>query len=149
MYNRENAVAYAHKWAYGRNPEFYNFDSLGGDCTNFASQVLSAGGEEQNYNKNGWYYRSLNDRSPSWAGVDELYNFLVNNKSVGPKGKLVPLQELIPGDIIQLGNALQGFYHTLVLVQKENYLVAAHSVDSDHRPLDTYKYEFIRGIHLA
>ena len=37
-YNRELAVAYAHRWAYGRNPEFFDFQGIGGDCTNFASQ---------------------------------------------------------------------------------------------------------------
>lgn len=28
-YDREAAVAYAHRWAYHRNPDFYNFDALG------------------------------------------------------------------------------------------------------------------------
>ena len=37
-YNRRAAVAYAHKWAYSRNPAFYDFSEIGGDCTNFASQ---------------------------------------------------------------------------------------------------------------
>ena len=37
-YDRQAAVDYAHRWAYHRNPDFYNFDELGGDCTNFASQ---------------------------------------------------------------------------------------------------------------
>jgi len=32
-YNRANAVAYAKKWAYGRNPKYYDFSDLGGDCT--------------------------------------------------------------------------------------------------------------------
>jgi len=33
-YNRVKAVEYAHKWAFGRNPKYFNFDKLGGDCTN-------------------------------------------------------------------------------------------------------------------
>ena len=41
-YDRQAAVDYAHRWAYHRNPDFYNFDELGGDCTNFASQCLYA-----------------------------------------------------------------------------------------------------------
>ena len=48
-YDREAAVRYAHRWAYGRNPRFYNFDELGGDCTNFASQYLYAGTGIMNY----------------------------------------------------------------------------------------------------
>ena len=41
-YNRENAVEYAKIWAYKRNPKYYNFDSVGGDCTSFVSQCLFA-----------------------------------------------------------------------------------------------------------
>lgn len=44
MYNREKAVAYAHRWAYGFNPAYGNFTDMGGDCTNFLSQCLHAGG---------------------------------------------------------------------------------------------------------
>ena len=42
-YNREKAVAYAHSWAYGRNPAYYNFDKIDGDCTNFVSQCIFSG----------------------------------------------------------------------------------------------------------
>lgn len=36
-YYRQKAKEYAKKWAYGRNPKYYNFDSVGGDCTSFVS----------------------------------------------------------------------------------------------------------------
>ena len=39
-YDRQAAVRYASRWAYGRNPAYADFDALGGDCTNFASQCL-------------------------------------------------------------------------------------------------------------
>lgn len=42
-YKRNLAVAYAKKWALSRNPKYYNFDPVGGDCTNFISQCLYAG----------------------------------------------------------------------------------------------------------
>ena len=42
-YNRWVAVLYAHQWAFGRNPRFYDYEKLGGDCTNFASQCIFAG----------------------------------------------------------------------------------------------------------
>ena len=42
-YNRNVAVNYATSWAYSRNNNFANFQNLGGDCTNFASQVFRAG----------------------------------------------------------------------------------------------------------
>lgn len=36
-YDREQAVQYARMWAYDRNPAYYDFSNLGGDCTNFVS----------------------------------------------------------------------------------------------------------------
>ena len=30
-YNREAAVAYAHTWAYRRNPAYFDFSGIGGD----------------------------------------------------------------------------------------------------------------------
>ena len=64
-YDREAAVHYAHRWAYGRNPRFYNYDTLGGDCTNFASQCLYAGTGIMNYTPiYGWYYINANDKAP-------------------------------------------------------------------------------------
>ena len=29
-YDRRAAVEYAHKWAFGRNPDFFDFEELGG-----------------------------------------------------------------------------------------------------------------------
>lgn len=29
-YDRASAVKYAHKWAFERNPRFYNYDKVGG-----------------------------------------------------------------------------------------------------------------------
>ena len=69
-YDREAAVFYARKWAYARNPRYYNFDDLGGDCTNFASQCIYAGCGVMNFTPTfGWYYIDINQRSPSWTGA--------------------------------------------------------------------------------
>ena len=87
-YNRINVYEYAKKWAYSRNPKYYNYDPVGGDCTNFASQCIYSGCLQMNYSKNnGWYYINGNNKSPSWTGVEFLYKFLVSNKGMGPKGK--------------------------------------------------------------
>ena len=80
IYNREKVIEYAKKWAYDRNPQYYDFDNVGGDCTSFASQCIYAGVKVMNYSKqNGWYYISGNNKSPSWSGVEFLYNFLTQN----------------------------------------------------------------------
>ena len=55
-YDRASAVAYANRWAYFRNPEYYDFSSIGGDCTSFASQCILAGGAPMNFTPDfGWY----------------------------------------------------------------------------------------------
>ena len=67
-YDRLEAVIYAHRWAYGRNPAFYDYEEIGGDCTNYASQCIYAGTGVMNYTPTfGWYYINSNDKSPSWV----------------------------------------------------------------------------------
>ena len=79
-YNRKEAVEYAKIWAYKRNPKYYNFDTVGGDCTSFVSQCIYAGAKVMNYSTYGWFYRNGYNKSASWSGVEYLYKFLVNNK---------------------------------------------------------------------
>ena len=74
-YNRRAAVAYAHRWAYGRNPAYYDYEQLGGDCTNFASQCIYAGCGIMNFTPTfGWYYIDANQKAPAWTGVQYLYH---------------------------------------------------------------------------
>ena len=150
-YNREALFEYAKKWAFGRNPAFYDFSKIGGDCTNFASQCIYAGADVMNYTPTfGWFYKSVNDRTPSWTGVEYLYNFLVNNKGAGPYAEEVPLDKLEVGDIVQLGNATGDFYHSPVVVKVErgNIFIAAHTFDAFMRPLSSYRFAISRGIHI-
>ena len=150
-YDREAAVQYAKKWAYGRNPAYYDFTKIGGDCTNFASQCIFAGAGVMNFTPvTGWFYRSTNDRTASWTGVEYLYNFLTQNKGVGPYAEEVPLSELQIGDIVQLGRATGDFYHSPVVVgfSRGEILVAAHTYDVFGKRLSGYTFERSRGIHI-
>ena len=149
-YNRTAAVNYARRWALSRNPAYYNFENIGGDCTNFASQCIYAGSGIMNYKHIlGWYYNSSYDRTPSWSGVEYLYDFLVSNKGVGPYARVVPAEEALPGDIVQLGTADESFYHSPVITAvTPTILVAAHSYDVLDRPLSTYTYDQARFLHI-
>ena len=149
-YNRDAAVSYARKWAYSRNRLYFDFEKIGGDCTNFASQCIYAGSKIMNYTPvTGWYYRSVSDRSASWTGVEYLFKFLTNNKSVGPYARIVSRNEVLPGDIVQLGSYRGGFYHSPVIVAVEpTILMAAHTYDVLDRPLDSYEYEMARFLHI-
>lgn len=150
-YLRERAVAYAKKYAFGQNPIFGNFRGIGGNCTNFVSQSIYAGACVMNYTPTfGWYYISLDDRSPSWTGVQYFYNFITENMDVGPFGEAVSADEIEIGDVIQLGNNQDGFYHTLLVVgfEGDDPLVAAQTDDAYARPLSTYTYDFSRYIKI-
>lgn len=150
QYNRSAAVEYARKWALGRNPAYYDFQELGGDCTNFASQCIYAGAGVMNYTPvTGWYYNSASDRSAAWTGVEYLYKFLVNNRSVGPYAHVVPQRQAQPGDIVQLGHLNGAFYHSPVITAVTPViLVAAHTYDALDRPLSSYSFEAARFIHI-
>lgn len=149
-YNRSAAVAYARKWALGRNPAYFNFDALGGDCTNFASQCIYAGAGQMNDTPvTGWFYHSASHRTASWTGVAYLYQFLVTNQSAGPFAHAVTEQEAQPGDIVQLGTAAGHFYHSPVITAvSPTILVAAHTDDALDRPLASYFYESTRFLHI-
>ncbi|HHY26960.1 MAG TPA: hypothetical protein GX523_09515, partial [Desulfitobacterium dehalogenans] len=99
----------------GRVP-YLDFSLLDGahDCTNFVSHALLAGGAGvydtggSGISSTGWYYRDMNNRSSSWAGVNELYTFLTTNRTPNtPSGISNPYTNNIgywsTGDILQLG----------------------------------------------
>jgi len=154
-YNRNAAIAYANRWALSRNPDFYDYSQIGGDCTSFVSQCVYAGSGVMNYTPDfGWYYINANDKSPSWTGVQFFYNFMTTNQGIGPFAEQRPLYALLPGDVIQLANESGSFYHSLFLLavrrtpRGRRYYVASHSQDALNRNLSSYNFQNIRGIHI-
>ena len=151
-YDRLKAVEYAKKWALKRNPMYFDFNDLGGDCTNYASQCLYAGSGVMNFTPTfGWYYINAEERTASWTGVEYFYNFLVGNvKGDGPFGREIDLDEVKIGDFVQLGRATGDFYHTPIVTgfRRGHILVCAHTYDALDRPLSTYSYDKIRCIHI-
>ncbi len=155
-YDRSAALAYARRWALGRNPAYFDFTALGGDCTNFVSQVLYAGCGVMNFTPNyGWYYRDANQKSPSWTAVAFLYKFLTENRERGPFAELVSQNDLVIGDIIQLGFRQKGqFEHSLIVSKLESPIgpdkisFTAHTHDLVDQKLTFYNYVDIRFLHI-
>ncbi len=154
-YDRAAALAYAHRWAFGRNPAYAQFDLYGGDCTNYASQVLFAGTGQMNVGRDGWYFVNMSDRAPAWSGVVALNRFLVANRGLGPYAAQVPLAQAIPGDLVQLRfPGGDRFQHSPVIVamgepgNADQVLVAAHTLNADWRPLTSYIVEEMRVLHI-
>ncbi len=151
-YDRKKALEYAKKWAFKRNSKYLNFEKIGGDCTSYVSQCIYAGCGVMNYTPiYGWYYKSSYDRSPSWSGVEFLYNFLIDNKTTGPFGIESSIKDVEPADIIQLGNNDGQFYHNVIInkIEKNKIFVSAHSEDSYMRLLSSYDFDKLRFIHIV
>ncbi|MGL4483542.1 MAG: amidase domain-containing protein [Anaerovoracaceae bacterium] len=95
-FSPESAVAYAKKYALtDKPPGFTNYNSIGGDCANFVSQCLYAGGLPM---ENGWYWKNYGNRSSSWAMVIYLSDYLESQgfkKIMNPK-----YSDFAPGDVI-------------------------------------------------
>ena len=75
-YNASNAVSYANTYWSNYNPNYSNYNSIGGDCANFVSQCLVAGGMQMT---DGWYWYSYDDRSASWSACASMYNYFKNS----------------------------------------------------------------------
>ena len=154
-YNRAKAFEYADKWALSRNPVYYDYSDLGGDCTNFCSQVIHAGGCRMNYSSRGWYYRNGNDKSPSWTGVNYLYQFMVGDKEIGPVAEEVDVRDIKIGDIIQISFVQENSYnHSLAVIKYglspsiSNIKICTHTDDQYFYSLTNYDWTKIRFLHI-
>lgn len=159
-YERGRALEYAKRWALSRNPLFYDFTGGGGNCTNFVSQCILAGGLIMNPTPTfGWYYSSIDDRSPSWTGVREFYEYICGlgdfppqNERQGPSAIEVAREDVEIGDVVQLADTQAVFYHSLLVSgfgDNGDILVSAQSNDALDRPLSTYNYATARFLHIT
>jgi hypothetical protein len=132
-YNNDRAVRYALTYALKPNPEFRFFpghDDGGGDCTNFMSQCIKAGGAPMAFGSSPWWYRmnglsQKDDRwAVSWAVAHSLYWTLkTRSKSrlSGLKAREVQdMQQLELGDIIQYEDKNGIIYHSAMVTAFAN-----------------------------
>lgn len=68
-YSRELAVNYANKNVYNSVPAYPNLRKMGGDCANFVSQCMLAGGIHY---QNEWYVNKDNNKNPTPLNVSQL-----------------------------------------------------------------------------
>ena len=127
-----------------------SFKGLGGDCTNYISQCLLAGGGVMNYSNNGWFYVDSNNRAPSWTGVKFLTNFLLSGKTPGFRVEVINKDNLQIGDIVQIRQNPNRFNHTMIVtnIKGGKIYVSAPSNDCLDKPLDDYKYIEIMCLHI-
>ena len=168
-YDRQAAVAYAQQWWNTRNytGNYLAYDDFGGNCQNFASQCIHAGGIDMDHTgvldvQWKFYDENLNNkatargRSYSWTGVDMFYSYAVNNYTDG----LVSLTDIEydyaeKGDIIHVGAYYQWRHALLVTDVLKNadgslqdIIVASNTADRWNYPLSAYIYTGARLIHI-
>ena len=164
-YNREKAAAYADKYcgaAWGSsnnfkyNKKYKDFNGIGGDCTNFASQVLGdkEGGElPMDYTWRCEYSRFGNSQGTmAWVNADGLKNYLVYSGKGGVikrgtfKELIAPLPELPNGTVgkLQLADLVcyekkSNIDHFGVVTGWDSHgypLINSHTTDRYHVPWD-------------
>ena len=120
---------------------------MGGDCTNYVSQILYAGGapmdEQGSYQ---WYYKSPTNRC-RWTSVTELYDYLIHNDYIGPQGKDITnsgsFYAASRGDLVQVKFlGAKSYGHSLWIISHEigttsRTRIASHTNDRWNEPLES------------
>lgn len=142
-YDASGAVAYANKYALSPNSNYFNNESGGGDCTNFASQVMhEGGGIPEHFGKSGynncWFYTSSSNRSTSWAGAQYLYDYMHSSDSKIDYSSS-NWSSISNGDLIQVGPTTN-IGHSMIVTGvvyssygRSDLLVTYRSTKNGHR----------------
>ncbi|MHC1684869.1 MAG: amidase domain-containing protein [Clostridiaceae bacterium] len=139
-YNPSAACAYAQKYALNYNPEYKDFSNSGGDCTNFISQCLYAGGLKKT---NTW-----KPYTNAWHSNQFLRNYLVNNKIAIEYPTISPKPV---GSIIQFFNPeKKRWAHSGIITYatKKDYLYCCHTYNKLNYPLSGVYPVFYRKIRV-
>ena len=156
-YDRAAAERYMRQYDHQRSSQWYAYDDVGGNCMNFGSQVLLAGGipmDEEGGSK--WYWHGQNSLDLSWINVGRFYSYARENRGYG----LVADTEANyytgeVGDILILGPD-GGHNHTTVIsgiVRNEagetvDYLLCSNTTNYTDFPAGAYYYTSHRLIKI-
>jgi Putative amidase domain len=126
--NRQAIVQYIYYYALTPNKKYRDYSmegNKGGDCTNFVSQALQAGGWSRvdgghRESTSWWYGGGLLPPYASWTwiGADSFFKF-INGR---PRAKTIGrIADLVPGDVISVDlnpSANDGIDHTMLVSKK-------------------------------
>ncbi|MEV6685045.1 amidase domain-containing protein [Streptomyces sp. NPDC051130] len=101
-YDYAAMASYAEKYWSNYNPSYRKFTGAGGDCTNFISQALKAGGWKavpgSTSDYRNWWYDGTR-QSDSWVGANEWAWFTLSNQRAA---NLANVYQTDVGDIVQV-----------------------------------------------
>jgi hypothetical protein len=165
-YKRADALEYASTYALSRNPQFLDFTTLGGNCQNYASQILRAGGIPNDMDgEEKWkYYSDAYDitgqakgRTPSWTSVTGFLDYAQKNTGYGLSAAVgANIFTLEGGDLIICTDIRGEKVHTLAaasLIYDEagnaaDILTFSSSINRKNYPLRAYCYCDYTGIKI-
>lgn len=131
-YLKKNAANYALKWGgSNRNPQYADYSSSGGDCANFTSQCLRAGGLPDT---NSWYPSSY-----QWINVDGQRDSLINTgraEGYYQKYPTYPAGVDLVGTVLHYTNGSSWFHATIITQDNgnNNVKVTGHTSDVINGP---------------
>lgn len=99
-YDRTAAVSYLMQWVARRNPDWAAYDDYGGNCINFASQTLYAGGIPM---ASDWYWAGEEDYAYAWINVGGFTNWVTGDPSPLVCDPDAAYYTGRPGDLILMG----------------------------------------------
>jgi hypothetical protein len=144
-YSYSDAVSYANKYYKSYNSSYPDWNSVGGDCANFISQCLYAGGKsmvgtpgttQAADNFANWFSKGTSQNvknvSSTWRGADAFRNYWQTNATSYKKFTSVDSNSFAygyKGDAISLLNSNGRAYHTMIIVDysSPDFTLAAHT----------------------
>lgn len=171
-YDPGAAVNYAMAWVdpektLRNTAQFGIYDDVGGNCNNYVSQCLNAGGIPMDiigdeFTQWKWYSDELNldeaesGRSPAWAGVNEFYLYARENSGYGLSAVVDDnVYSGSVGDVLQFGYDNQWFHSVIITdVVKDkdgnvvDYLINSNTTDRISYPASAFGYPQQRLIKI-
>ena len=124
-YDWQAALAYADEYAMDCNGAWTDYSSVGGNCQNYVSQCLLAGGIPMDISGSAvwkWYGSTPSNsaraegRSTSWTGAGSFRTYAEDNTGFGLVAQVdAPYYSGRPGDLIQMGT--EGVWRHVVIIR--------------------------------
>ncbi|MEU3727434.1 amidase domain-containing protein [Streptomyces sp. NPDC031705] len=120
-YDYSAMAQYAEKYWSNYNPAYRKFNGAGGDCTNFISQALKAGGWKPvpgtSSDYRNWWYDGTR-QSDSWVGANEWAWFTLSNQRAS---NLANVYQMDIGDILQVDFNKDGSKdHSMIVTRRSS-----------------------------
>ena len=165
-YDWQAALAYADEYAMDRSEAWTDYSSVGGNCQNYVSQCLLAGGIPMDISGSAvwkWYGSTPSNsaraggRSTSWTGVGSFRTYAEDNTGFGLVAQVAaPYYSGRPGDLIQMGT--EGVWRHVVIIRDlvtdsagntVDYLINSNTNDMRNFPASLYCYPIFSLTRIA